>query len=537
MADPNGFWALRVRDFNPGDPPTRGSIDAASLRIVAAADTTEPDEPILLQTVPDSPSDSTTPKVRGSAEIGSMVRLYANGDCTGLARVVGTDLDLSGAGISFPVEPDSETTISAIAYDTSGNLSDCATTTLTYREDSTAPTTPVLTGTNPPSPANDDSPGVLGSTEDASIDNDVTVDLYESADCSGTPFDSGTEGLLEGPGIPIDVDDNSITVLRAIATDPAGNASECSDQVVYVEDSTALAPTLTGTSPASPSNDPLPKVQGAAEVGSTVDLYVTSGCTGTIASTGTAAQLAGPGIQIEATREGATSISAKITDAAGNLSVCSTPISYAHDSVAPPAPTLSATDPVSGSNENSLRVKGTAEPGSVVRLFTDAACGGGPVATDLAAVLGGAGIGVSVADNSTTEFRATTTDAAGNASACSNPITYTEVTPAPAPDPFTPQPGPGPDTQAPDTTATTAKAKVKTQKKSAKVSFALASTEAGSSFLCSLDGAMFESCTAAPEFKLKPGKHTLDAVAIDAAGNRDPTPAQVNVKVVRKKRR
>jgi hypothetical protein len=269
-------------------------------------------------------------------------------------------------------------------------------------------------------------------------------------------------------------------------------------------------------------------VQGTAEVGSDVDLYLTSGCTGPIERSGTAAQLAGSGIEIDATVNGATTISAKITDAAGNPSACSTAISFTHDSVAPPAPTLSATDPASGSNDNQPRVKGTAEAGATVRLFVDAACGGGPIGTDLAAVLEGAGILASVADNSTTEFHATATDVAGNTSTCSSPITYAEVTPVPVL---------APDTQPPDTTATTAKAKIKTQKKSLKVRFVLRSTEPSSSFLCGLNGEPLASCSASPELKLKRGTHTLEAVAVDAAGNRDPTPAAVTVKIKRKKRR
>jgi hypothetical protein len=113
---------------------------------------------------------------------------------------------------------------------------------------------------------------------------------------------------------------------------------------------------------------------------------------------------------------------------------------------------------------------------------------------------------------------------------CSSPLAYTEVSPASGT-------GSSSDTSAPQTTATTAKAKVKTRKKSAKVRFVLTSSEAGSRFECSLDGAKFATCASEPEFKLKRGKHTLEAVAIDAAGNRDPTPASVKVKVVRKKRR
>jgi hypothetical protein len=78
---------------------------------------------------------------------------------------------------------------------------------------------------------------------------------------------------------------------------------------------------------------------------------------------------------------------------------------------------------------------------------------------------------------------------------------------------------------------------VKTKGKKAKVRFSLTSTELGSRFECSLDDAAFVACSAAPEFKLKRGTHELEAVAIDAAGNRDSTPASVAVKVKRKKLR
>ena len=167
-----------------------------------------------------------------------------------------------------------------------------------------------------------------------------------------------------------------------------------------------------------------------------------------------------------------------------------------------------------------------------------AACGGGPVATDLCHRIGATG-SPSPADNSTTEFRATATDAAGNASACSSPLAYEEVTPAPVPDPFTPLPGPGPDTQAPDTTAATAKAKVKTQKKSVEGELRPRPRPRPAPASCAVSMApMFAELHRGPRAQAE-ARHThpLEALAIDAAGNRDPTPASVAVKVVRKKRR
>jgi hypothetical protein len=97
-----------------------------------------------------------------------------------------------------------------------------------------------------------------------------------------------------------------------------------------------------------------------------------------------------------------------------------------------------------------------------------------------------------------------------------------------------PVPGPGPDTQAPETTITKAPA-AKTKKTKATVEFS--SSEAGSHFECKLDGGAFASCTSPATFTVKKGKHTLLVRAVDAAGNPDATPAQVDWTVKKKKRR
>jgi len=56
--------------------------------------------------------------------------------------------------------------------------------------------------------------------------------------------------------------------------------------------------------------------------------------------------------------------------------------------------------------------------------------------------------------------------------------------------------------------------------------FAFSSTEAGSSFACSLDGSAFSSCTSPQTFtSLSDGSHTFQVRATDLSGNVDPTPA------------
>lgn len=56
--------------------------------------------------------------------------------------------------------------------------------------------------------------------------------------------------------------------------------------------------------------------------------------------------------------------------------------------------------------------------------------------------------------------------------------------------------------------------------------FRFHSSEPGSTFRCKLDKQRFANCGPSRVFRhLKPGRHTLRAIAVDAAGNLDPTPA------------
>jgi hypothetical protein len=111
---------------------------------------------------------------------------------------------------------------------------------------------------------------------------------------------------------------------------------------------------------------------------------------------------------------------------------------------APPPPTITGSDPASGSDENNPLLVGTAAPFSFVHVFASSDCTGDEAGAEVAEDFASPGIIVSVPDNSMTIFSANAVNDAGT-SDCSAPFTYTEVTPPqsqPPPTVTTPQPLP-----------------------------------------------------------------------------------------------
>ncbi len=176
----------------------------------------------------------------------------------------------------------------------------------------------------------------------------------------------------------------------------------------------------------------------APPAASVVNLYTTAGCTGAPVAQGTAAEFASPGFAISVADDTTTAFRATATDGAGNVSPCSAARIYVEDSTAPPTPQITDTDPDSPANDNSLLVKGTGG-GKTVKLYKTAGCTGAPVAQGSATQFASPGFLAAVADNTTTSFRATATDAAGNVSGCSAPRQYREDS-APPPRPRSPTP-------------------------------------------------------------------------------------------------
>src|SRR5262249_12394700 len=160
------------------------------------------------------------------------------------------------------------------ATDAAGNTSACSSSSVSYTEDSAPPAAPSGLASTPAGPANNNNPAISGTAEAGS-----TVKLYAAPttpDCTaGNLVATGSPSASAPPGLRAPVAHIPATPSRATATDAAGNTSACSSSSVsYIEDSAMPgAPTLSGTTPASPANDASPAVFGTADAGSTVTLY------------------------------------------------------------------------------------------------------------------------------------------------------------------------------------------------------------------------------------------------------------------------
>ena len=207
---------------------TAGNVSGCSNPFPYTQDSTAPSAPSVTGTAPASPSNDNQPEVQGTAQAGSLVRIYPTGNCSGTALASGSAATFANPGITVSVAADATTTLTATAAD-AGGTSGCSNS-QAYLEDSTAPPPPSITDTDPDSPADDTNPEVKGSAEAGS-----TVSVHGSGDCTGTALATGSAALFAAPGLTVTVPDGAVTTLTANATDAAGNGSTCSASFAYTE--------------------------------------------------------------------------------------------------------------------------------------------------------------------------------------------------------------------------------------------------------------------------------------------------------------
>ena len=360
----------------------------------------------------------------------------------------------------------------------------------------------MITTTNPASPANNNSPFVKGTLPSSGTLGDVRI--YTNGNCNGAQALKRAAAKFTSTGIPTPVPADQTTTLTAnVVID--GTISACSEPFTYVEDSTDPQTTI-DSGPSGSTADATPTFAfSSSEPGSSFQCRFDSAAFG---------PCSGPGNTHTAANDlaaGSHVFEVRATDAAHNTDASPASQSFSvAGGTAPDKPVISATAPSSPANDNNPAVKGTLGGGDPVqvKVYASANCTG-PATTGSVAAFTGAGIAITVANDTTTSISATALDAADNASPCSEPFTYVED----STDPQTTIDS-GPSGSTADATPT----------------FAFSSSEPGSSFQCRFDSAAFGPCsgpgnthTAAND--LAAGSHVFEVRATDAAHNTDASPA------------
>ncbi|MGA8746995.1 MAG: hypothetical protein WB507_14180 [Solirubrobacterales bacterium] len=222
--------------------------------------TTPPSPPTLSSVTPASPANDNLPHLLGSAAAESVVSIYTTPGCSGSPVATGSAAEFSAGGIQTPVPDNSTTTFHARAS-LGGIFSQCSETSVEYQEVTPPPPPPPpppsppsspplphqepelegLSGPGgPPAPhlrtipgvrSNDHTPLVTGTAPGA-----VTVRIYESAGCSGTPVAKGSAAQFAS-GFPVAVSENAATSFYAVSVGSNEIRSACSAPISYFEDS------------------------------------------------------------------------------------------------------------------------------------------------------------------------------------------------------------------------------------------------------------------------------------------------------------
>jgi hypothetical protein len=214
--------------------------------------------------------------------------------------------------------------------------------------------------------------GVTSTVEHGTKNPGFEIEIFNGAECAGSPVATGTAETFEESGIPLTVRVDSATTFSAIQVDPNNSSqpSECSNPLIYWEGNVGSQGSSEGdgnlegggasqtsgggtsggavgpgtpaggkpeaphihTDPGSRANDMTPFVLGSAPDANTVAVYASVNCSGAPVAKGSPAQLSS-GFQVSVPANAETTFSAVSISA--QHSGCSSPVTYTEDSTAP----------------------------------------------------------------------------------------------------------------------------------------------------------------------------------------------------------
>ena len=252
--------------------------------------------------------------------------------------------------------------------------------------------------------------------------------------------DAGSATTVSASTAGASVSGDGAHVVSFYATDNVGNISATLTQNVTIDTVAPSAPSVpdltSGSDSGTSSTDNLtnvttPTFTGTAEAGSTVTVFDGVTQVGSGIATGGSYS-----ITTSTLSNGARSITAKATDAAGNVSSASSALTVTIDTTAPATPSVpdlaAASDSGSSNTDNITNVTtptftGTAEAASTVSIFDGVTQVGSGTATG-----GNYSITTSTLSSGARSITAKATDAAGNTSSASSALSVTIDTAAPA---------------------------------------------------------------------------------------------------------
>lgn len=373
---------------------------------------------------------------------------------TGVAKTGGTlTATAAGSGGQVTLDPtllgrfaNGPLTLSVSQTDAAGNRSAISSTQVLL--DVTAPTAPAgLTL------AAVDDTGVSASDRITSQGSGLTISGTAEPGSTVELFNGqtslGTVVATTGGQFALDVSlPEGVNAVTARAKDAAGNVSTASTALSIIVDTTpptagALDLAANDDTGASSTDNVTSAtsgltISGTADAGSRVELFANNGQAQTSLGTVVAGTNGQFTLDVSLPNAGTYAITARATDAAGNIGVASGPLNITIDTLAPVAPTgldLAAADDTGTSNTdnltsqtNALTISGNAEAGTSVQLFDGQALLGTTVAN---------GNGQFTLDVSLTAgvhaITARAMDTAGNLSPASAALTITVDPTAPAP--------------------------------------------------------------------------------------------------------
>ena len=419
-ADANGVWSFATGTLADGNHAfssqavdAAGNTSAASAVLNVTVDTVAPGAPTVTSFSPDSNvlGDGITNvnhvTLTGAAAAGSTVQVFDG------ATLIGTATANASGAWSFATGTlaDGSHAFTSKAVDAAGNVS-AASMALNVTIDTVAPIAPTVTSFSPDSNVvGDGITNVNHVTLTGAAAAGSTVQVFDGATLIGTATANTSGAWSFATGTLAD----GSHAFTSKAMDTAGNVSATSAALNVTVDTVApVAPTVTSFSPDSNVvGDGITNVNhvtltGAAAAGSTVQVF--DGVT--LIGTATASAGGAWSFATATLVDGNHAFIGKVVDVAGNSSI-STALNVNVDTIAPTAPVI-VSDILSSST--SVTVNGTAEAGSIVKLFE----GSTLLGTGVADASGNWNINSGSLAAGSHDFTATATDSAGNVSKSSN---------------------------------------------------------------------------------------------------------------------